>query len=101
VTPRVWAAILLPAATRVARPQNKGQAVRGWGSGLFLKPETRHASVKIDLNGFPRGTRATAQTDGLFKEVKLIAGDRCPRLVRMRDAIRAFGLYFSEIREFD
>jgi hypothetical protein len=32
------------------------------------------ASVKIDLNGFSRGTKATAQADRLFKEVKLNRG---------------------------
>lgn len=33
-----------------------------------------HASVSIDLNGFPKGTRATASTTGLFKEYKLARG---------------------------
>lgn len=32
------------------------------------------ASVRIDLNGFPRGTRATADATGLFKDVSLDRG---------------------------
>jgi hypothetical protein len=32
------------------------------------------ASVKIDLHGFSRGTKATAQAEGLFKEVKFNRG---------------------------
>lgn len=32
------------------------------------------ASVRIDLNGFPRGTRATADATGMFKDVTLDRG---------------------------
>src|SRR5690606_10771398 len=33
-----------------------------------------NAKLRIDLNGFPRGTRVTPQADGMFKEIELNRG---------------------------
>jgi muramidase (phage lysozyme) len=33
-----------------------------------------NARLRIDLNGFPRGTRATPQADGMFREIELNRG---------------------------
>ena len=37
-----------------------------------------NASVRIDLNGFPRGTRTQASAAGIFKEVALNRGKAMP-----------------------
>jgi hypothetical protein len=37
-----------------------------------------HASVSIDLNGFPKGTRTSASASGLFKETRLNRGRAMP-----------------------
>ena len=36
------------------------------------------ASLRIDLNGFPRGTRTATKMSGLFKEIKLDRGATAP-----------------------
>jgi hypothetical protein len=54
-----------------------GLLKRGMKTGLLGPAAVKvngDASVKIDLNGFPRGTRATASSDGIFKEVTLNRG---------------------------
>jgi hypothetical protein len=53
----------------------------GRSSGLIGPSQhtvTGDASVKIDLHGFPRGTRAAASASGLFKEVRLNRGRAMP-----------------------
>jgi hypothetical protein len=37
-----------------------------------------NASVRIDLNGFPRGTRAASQASGVFSDVELHRGNTLP-----------------------
>jgi hypothetical protein len=43
----------------------------------FAKVEG-NASVRIDLNGFPRGTRTAASSGGIFSSVELHRGNTLP-----------------------
>jgi hypothetical protein len=69
----------------------RGRARGGCGSGAACGRDAREAvkaliianqfldlsgsaTVDINLSGFPRGTRAVAQAEGLFREVKLNRG---------------------------
>jgi hypothetical protein len=60
------------------RPRFDGSLLKsGKQSGLFGGGDnkvTGDASVRIDLNGFPKGTRTRASTSGIFKEVRLNRG---------------------------
>jgi hypothetical protein len=50
-------------------------------AGVFGPAEhkvTGDASVRIDLAGFPRGTKTKADITGLFKEVKINRGRALP-----------------------
>jgi hypothetical protein len=59
---RSYAESLRRSSDAMARRQHDRQTVEG------------NARLRIDLNGFPRGTRVTPQADGMFKEIEMNRG---------------------------
>jgi hypothetical protein len=53
------------------RSENDGQLLK---QGMKAVDLNGSATVDINLSGFPRGTKATASSEGLFKSVKLNRG---------------------------
>jgi hypothetical protein len=56
------------------RPQTDGELLRRGMKAVDAGSLNGSASLTIDLNGFPRGTKTATQHEGLFKEVRLNRG---------------------------
>lgn len=68
---------LPPSRPQIAEPPPKVPRERLMDASLKSNQATRidgNAKVRVDLNGFPKGTKTTTDSDGVFKDVELHRG---------------------------